>query len=103
MKRGEVWWVDDPASGRRPHLLLTRDAAVSLLPALIAVPATRTVRRIPTEVALDERDGMPGECVLSLDNVTLVPKAFFRERICELSDERMARVCAALELATGCR
>ena len=27
MKRGEVWWVEHPAAGRRPHLVLTRDAS----------------------------------------------------------------------------
>jgi mRNA-degrading endonuclease toxin of MazEF toxin-antitoxin module len=102
VSRGEVWWVDDPAAGRRPHLVLTRDAAAPLLNALIAVPATRTIRGIPTEVKLDEHDGMPAECVLSLDNVTLMPKAFFRERICALDPERMASVCRALGVATGC-
>ncbi len=103
VRRGEVWWVDDPAAGRRPHLVLTRNVAVPILDALIAVPATRTIRDLPTEVRLDDADGMPGECVLSLDNVTLMPRAFFRERICALGPERMASVCTALGLATGCR
>jgi mRNA interferase MazF len=101
--RGEVWWVDDPESGRRPHLVLTRETAVPVLNALIAVPATRTIRGLPTEVPLDANDGMPVECVLSLDNVTSMPKAFFRERICTLRPERMTSVCTALALATGCR
>ncbi len=102
MSRGEVWWVDDPAAGRRPHLVLTRDAAVPVLNAVIVVPATRTVRGIPTEVELGAEDGMPDDCVLSFDNVTLMPKAFFRERICVLGPERMASACRALALATGC-
>lgn len=102
MSRGEVWWVDDPAAGSRPHLVLTRDVAVPLLHALIAVPATRTIRGLPTEVALGAADGMFDECVLSLDNVTLVPKTSFRESICALGPERMAEVCRALALATGC-
>ncbi len=45
---------------------------------------------------------MPDECALSLDNTTLMPKAFLRERICTLGPERMAEVCRALALATGC-
>jgi mRNA-degrading endonuclease toxin of MazEF toxin-antitoxin module len=66
------------------------------------VPASRTIRQIPTEVVLDTGDGMPEECVLVLDNLTLVPKELFRTRITRLSVERMSYVCRALELASGC-
>lgn len=102
MNRGEVWWAEDPDAGRRPHLIMTRESAVPVLHALIAVPATRTIRDLPTEVRLGPADGMPDECVLSLDNVTLMPRAFFREQICRLSFDRMREVCAALAIATGC-
>lgn len=102
MSRGEVWWVDDPVAGSRPHLVLTRDTAVPVLASVLAVPATRTIRSIPTEVGVGIADGMPEECVLSLDNATSVPKAFFRERICQLGPEPMDRVCRALAIATGC-
>jgi len=36
--------------------------------ALIAVPITRTMRGIPTEVPLDRSDGMAVECVVTVDN-----------------------------------
>ena len=100
--RSEIWWVEHPDAGRRPFLVLTRQAAIPVLNALLAVPATRTIRRIPTEVALDTGDGMPEECALSLDNLTLVPKELFRTRITRLSVERMSEVCRALTLASGC-
>ena len=102
MSRGEVWWIDDPVAGSRPHLVLTRDSAVTVVGALLAVPVTRTIRDIPTEVRVGVDDGLPHECVLSLDNTTLIPKSFFRERICELGPEPMDRVCRALAVATGC-
>ncbi len=102
MRRGEVWWIEDPDAGRRPHLVLTRDAAVPILTQVIAIPATRNVRGLPTEVELGIDDGMPDTCVLTLDNVTLLPKAYFRERICMLAPERMDAVCRALARATGC-
>jgi mRNA interferase MazF len=102
VSRGEVWWVEDPEVGRRPHLVLTRQAAIAVLKAYIAVPATRTVRGIPTEVRLGAEDGMPAECALSLDNVTVIPRSFFVERICRLSTERLTEVCSALGIATGC-
>jgi mRNA interferase MazF len=102
VNRGEVWWVERPELGRRPHLVLTRQAAIPVLNAVIAVPATRTVRDIPTEVRLGRDDGMPEECALSLDNVTLIPRAYFAERICRLGPARMHEVCVSLGLATGC-
>ena len=73
-----------------------------MLNAVLAVPATRTIRHIPTEVILDTGDGMPEDCALSLDNLTLVPNELFRTRITRLSLERMSEVCRALTLASGC-
>ena len=103
VNRADVWWVEDPVAGGRPHVVLTRDAAIPVLHSLLVAPATRTARGIPTEVPVGPEDGMPEECVLSLDNATLVPKVFLRHRICTLRPERMQRVCDALALATGCR
>ena len=103
MNRGEVWWVERPEVGRRPHLILTRGAAVPVLGALLAVPATRTVRGIASEVELGPEDGMPDQCALTLDNIRAVAKGFFVERICTLGPERMESVCRALAHATGCR
>lgn len=65
--------------------------------------ATRTIRRIPTEVYLDESDGMPAPCVLTLDNFTVVRKAALTRRITRLRPERMAEVCTALNVAVACR
>jgi mRNA interferase MazF len=82
--------------------VLTRQTAIPILHSLLAVPATGTIRGIPTQVTLSRDEGMPDECALSLDNLTVIPKAYFLERICRLSAERMHEVCGALALATGC-
>jgi mRNA interferase MazF len=102
VNRGELWWVERPEYGRRPHLILTRDTAIPLLTRLVSVPATRTVRNLPTEVGLGPEDGLPTECVLSFDNITAVPRAYFVERIGALRGHRMHQVCKALAIATGC-
>ncbi len=94
--------MEHPDAGRRPYLVLTRQAAIPVLHRVVAVPATRTIRQIPTEVLLDRQDGMPEECALSLDNLTAVPKELFRTRITRLSVDRMSEVCRALSLASGC-
>ena len=102
MNRGEVWWVEHPEAGRRPACILTREAAVPVLTSVLVAPATRTIRDIPTEVVLDEDDGMPQRCALSLDNVAPVPKALLTERITTLSAVRLSAACDALRAATGC-
>lgn len=97
-----MWWYEDPRAGRRPFLVMSRDEAIPVLNQLLAVPATRTVRGIPTEVELDASDGMPGRCVLTLDNVSLVRTSLLTERITRLDPERMRAVCGALAVATAC-
>lgn len=97
-----MWWVEQPAYGRRPFLVLTRNSAIPVLHTVLAVPATTTIREIPTEVVLDETDGMPRPCALSLDNLATVSQSYFRERITRLSVDRLGDVCRALNLATGC-
>jgi mRNA interferase MazF len=99
--RVEIWWAEHPEAGRRPFLVLTREAAIPVVNRVVAVPATRTIRGIPTELELDEDDGMPTRCALSFDYVTTVPKALLTERICRLV-ERLAEACRALSVATGC-
>jgi len=97
-----MWWVESLEASRRPYLVLTRAAAIPLLNSYLAVPATRRVRGLPTEVEIGRRDGMPDECALTLDNTSLIPRSFFIERICRLSHARMQEVCRALCVATGC-
>lgn len=102
MNRGEVWWYELAEHGRRPGCVLTRPAAIDVVNAVLVAPATRTIREIPTAVRLGPADGMPTECVLSLDNVLTVPKALMTSRITMLSAERLAEVCTALAVATAC-
>lgn len=103
MNRGEMWWAESPGKKRRPYLVLTRQGAIPVLRSLLAVPATRNVRGIPTAVALDEDDGMPESCALNVDHVVTMPKALLVERICGLGPDRMGEACRALGVATGWR
>ena len=102
MNRGEVWWVEHAEAGRRPACVVTRQAAIGVLTSVLVAPATRTVRDIPTEVALTREDGMPADCALSLDNLTTVPKALLRRRVTTLPDAKLDELCRALRAATGC-
>ncbi len=100
--RGEVWWSEDPALGRRPVLVLSRAAVVERLLRPLVAPLTTRRRDLPTEVPLDGDDGMPRPCVVSLDNVQPMSSSLLVERIDSLGPGRMEEVCRALEVAVDC-
>jgi mRNA interferase MazF len=101
--RGEVWWCELPEVGRRPVVVLSRDAAIGPLRRALIGPCTTTVRDIPSEVLLDPtEDPIPQLSAVNLDSVDNVPIGTLVERIGRLSDERMRQVCAALEIAVDC-
>jgi len=102
MTRGEVWWHEPEDDKPRPYLLLVRDEAIDSLNKLVAVPATTSIRQMPTEVPLDHEDGMPEPCVLSTDNITIVRKVLLTRQITKLGPDKMHQVCRALALATSC-
>ncbi|MDY7101539.1 MAG: type II toxin-antitoxin system PemK/MazF family toxin [Actinomycetota bacterium] len=97
-----MWWHEAPEEKPRPYLVLSRDEVIPAVHRVLAVPATRTIRGIPSEVRLDEADGMPAECVLTLDNLRAVRQSYLVERICVLGPHRMREVCDALAFATAC-
>ena len=103
VSRGEVWWADAPGAKRRPYLVVTRDVVIPHLSSVIAIPTSRRVFGIPSEVILDEDDGMPTTCALNADLVTQLAHDRFVERICTLSRSRMREVYRALQHATACR
>lgn len=75
MNRGEIYWADlGPPAGRRPVLILSRNAAIPVLSAVVVAPLTRTIRGIASEVKLGSDEGLPDECVASCDNLITVPK-----------------------------
>ena len=83
-------------------LILTRDEAINVLSRVLAAPATGSARDIPTHVHLDDADGMPEPCALSLDNVGPILKSHLTRRITSLGPAKMSEVCRALNYATSC-
>ncbi len=104
MRRGEVWWAELPSPvGKRPVLLLSRDAAYAVRTSLSVAIITRTIRNIPVEVFLGPEDGMPAKCVVNLDNILTIPKSRLTERITQLSGEKMTAVAQAIAFALDLR
>ncbi len=104
MRHGEVCWAELPQPiGRRPVLLLSRDAAYSVRTSVTIGLVTRTIRAIPVEVPLGPEDGMPEQCVANLDSILTIPKAKLTERITTLSVEKMTAVAKAIIFALDLR
>ena len=101
--RGEVWWCELPEIGRRPVVVLSRDAAIPRLRRALIGPCTTTIRGLPSEVLLEpSTDPIPRTSVVNLDSVESVSIATLVERLGRLSDERMGQICSALEVAVAC-
>ncbi|WP_354700809.1 putative endoribonuclease MazF5 [Paraconexibacter sp. AEG42_29] len=101
--RGEIWWSELPEIGRRPVLVLSRDAAISRLRRSIIAPCTTTVRGLASEVVLDpDTDPVPRRCAVNFDSIESISIGMLVERLGRVSDLRMTDVCAALNVAVAC-
>jgi mRNA interferase MazF len=102
--RGEVWWCELAAIGRRPVVVLSRDAAIPRLRRALVAPCTTTIRSLPSEVVLEPgEDPIPQRSAVNLDSVESVSVAVLVERLGRLADARMREVCGALAVAVDCQ
>ena len=100
-RQGEIWWGEGRGH-RRPLVVVTRSEAIPVLKRIMVAPITRTVRGIPTEIALDERDGLRESSAASFDNLLLAPVRSLTARIGEGSPTRRAQICRALSALADC-
>jgi mRNA interferase MazF len=100
--RGEIWWCELPEIGRRPVVVLSRDAAIPRLRRTLIAPCTTTIRGLPSEVLLEPgEDPIPVSSVVNLDSVESIALGMLTERLGRLGDERMRQICTALEVAVA--
>lgn len=101
--RGDVWWCGIVDIGRRPVVVLSRDAAIPRLRRVLVAPCTTTIRDLASEVFLEPgSDPVPRPCAVNLDSVESVSVALLVQRIGRLADDRMRQVCSALQVAVDC-
>jgi mRNA interferase MazF len=102
--RGELWWCELPDIGRRPVVVLSRDAAIPRLGRTLIAPCTTTIRGLPSEVALEPGvDPVPRRSAVNLDSIESVSVVFLVDRLGRLSDDKMRDICGALSVAVDCR
>ena len=100
MRRGEVrrYTFEEP-NKRRPVLILTRTPSIRYLNDIVVAQITSSVRDVPSNVPLDEEDGMAHPCAVNLHQITTVPKADLGPVITVLSPEKMREVAEAIRYA----
>ena len=90
--RGEVWWCEMPAVGRRPVVILSRDAMIPRHRRALIAPCTTTIRDPQSEVLLEPGDDpVPLRSAVNLDSIESVSIAILVERLGRVADARCAR------------
>ena len=101
--RGEMWWCEMPEFGRRPVVVLSRDAVIPRHRRVLVAPCTTTIRHLPSEVLLEPgEDPVPLRSAVNLDSIESVSIAILVERLGRVADARMREICAALAIAVDC-
>ena len=74
MRRGEVRWALLPEGyGRRPVVVLSRNAVLPVRGHVTVAPITRTVREIRSEVPVGAAEGLPRDSVVNTDEIVTIP------------------------------
>ena len=99
-----MWWCELAAIGRRPVVVLSRDAAIPRLRRVLVAPCTTTIRALASEVVLDPGDDpIPRRSAVNLDSVESVSVGVLVERLGRLADARLRQICGALAVAVDCQ
>jgi mRNA interferase MazF len=101
--RGEVWWCELSQIGRRPVVVLSRNAVIPRHRRALIAPCTTTIRGLSSEVLLEPgEDPVPLRSAVNLDSLESVSIAILVERLGRVADVKMREICAALAVAVDC-
>ena len=101
--RGDVrLYSFTPPDKKRPVVVLTRDSAIAYLSTVTVAPITSAIRGMPSEVVLNEEDGMKAPSAVNLHNAVTISQDRLGKRVAQLSSLRMNEICAALRFSLGC-
>lgn len=94
--------MEPPNQKRRPVLVISRNDVIPVLNNVVVAPVTRTVRNIPTCIAVGSEEGLDHESVASFDNLAAVPKSVLTAKLGELGVGGRLRICEALAAMANC-
>jgi mRNA interferase MazF len=80
-------------------VILTRDVAIPVLANLTVAAVTATIRDLPTEVPVGEREGLVRDSVINCDSLFTIPKSSLGRRRGSLGPESLEALRSALLIA----
>lgn len=98
--RGAIVLCDLGAPDKvRPAVILTRTHSLRLLSYVTVAPITTSVRDTPSQVPLDESDGMKHPCAVNLHQIQTIRQTRINRRVGQLSAEKMKAIGNAIRYA----
>lgn len=89
--------------GRRPVVVLSRDAVIPRHRRALVAPCTTTIRGLASEIVLEPGDDpIPLRSAVNLDSIESVSIAILVQRVGRLAEHRMREICGALAVAVDC-
>jgi mRNA interferase MazF len=105
VRRGEVHWADLPEGfGRRPVVILSRDAVIPVRTRITIAPITRTVHEIRSEVSVGGLEGLTRDSVVNTDEIlTVLKRRLDPETIGSLGPVKLRELESAIHYALDLR
>lgn len=100
-EHGEIWWARTDT--RRRVVVASRSDVQGLRGQTTVATFTTRVRGIPSEVALDHRDGFEEACAINCDTLLTIEKSLLERRFGALSTARLVDFDEALRFALQLR
>ena len=100
-ERGEVWLAQ--IDKLRPVVIASRNDMKGVRARTTVAVVTTTMRGIPSEVTLDQRDGFASACAINCDELVTINKSRLERRRGALSTTRLAELDEALRFALQLR
>ena len=109
VKRGEVYFADlspvvgSEQGGVRPILVIQNDIGNKYSPTIIAAAITSQMSKtkLPTHIELDRVEGLPKDSVVLLEQIRTLDKRRLKEKICDISQFKMAEINQAILVSLG--
>ena len=98
MNRGDVFDAD-LAIGRHPVVVITRDAAISILANVTVAMVTSRVRGFVAEVPVGSAEGLDRDCVVNCHDLFTIPKRTLTRQRGSLGPGAVRQLDAALRIA----
>lgn len=110
VRRGELYYADlspvigSEQGGVRPVLVVQNDVGNKYSPTIIAAAVTSKIdkAKLPTHIELSAREyGLPKDSVVLLEQIRTLDKTRLKERIGQVSREKMHSINEALMVSLG--